>query len=395
MATVMHIINGLGAGGAERVLTRIACHNTRNAGRDIPRQIVVSLMDEGVYGSDLLDAGVELHCLGMKSGIRDLPGATLRLTRLMRKIKPDAMMSWLYHSDFIATLAAILSGCGTKRLAWNIRCAEMNLEQYGRSTRIVLGLLAKMSGRPAVIAANSHAGQQHHIKCGYHPKKWAFLPNGFDTEEWQPDPHAKTRLCKELGIAPSKHLIGMVARKDPAKDHVTLFEAIRLVRIKGHDAHLVLIGQNTQELAFADELAPHVSALGLRRDVAQLVPAFDIAVLASTFGEGFPNVIGEAMACGVPAIGNDVGDVADILGSTGKTVPQLSPDKLAKAIEELLTEDIDSRTYRKMASRKRIIDHYSLDAMNARYLALWDGLADNRKLPDFEFPSSQGKPTDR
>ncbi|WP_417837025.1 glycosyltransferase [Thalassospira tepidiphila] len=388
----MHIINELDAGGAERVLTRIACHNARDGGPDAPRQIVVSLMDEGVYGADLRDADVELHCLGMKSGVRDLPGAIMRLTRLMRQIKPDAIMSWLYHSDFIATLAAILSGCGTKRLAWNIRCAEMNLAQYGRSTRIVLALLAKMSGFPAVIAANSHAGQQHHIKCGYHPKKWAYLPNGFDTDEWHPDPDAKNQLCKELGIDPAKHLIGMVARKDLAKDHSTLFEAIRQVRNKGYDAHLVLVGQNTEELAFADELVSHVSALGLRRDVAQLVPAFDIAVLASTFGEGFPNVVGEAMACGVPAIGNDVGDVADIIAETGKTVPKRSPEKLAAAIEELITEDVESRTHRKIAARKRIIEHYGLEAMNARYLALWDGLAGNRQIPNFEFPSSPTRP---
>ncbi len=388
MATVMHIINELDAGGAERVLTRIACHNARNSDPDAPCQIVVSLMDEGVYGPDLIEAGVELHCLGMTSGIRDLPAAIFRLSRLMRREKPDAIMSWLYHSDFIATLSALLSGRGTRRLAWNIRCAEMDLAQYGRSTRIVLGLLAKLSGRPAIIAANSHAGQRHHISCGYHPRKWAYLPNGFDTDEWHPDPGAKYRLCKQIGITPDKYLIGMVARKDPAKDHATLFEAIRLVRAQGHDAHLVLIGHETDALIIPDELDGHVSALGLRRDVAALVPGFDIAVLSSSFGEGFPNVIGEAMACGVPAIGNDVGDVADILGGTGKTVPLHAPDKLANAIVELLTEDVDSRNYRKTAARMRIIDHYSLRAMNDRYLALWDGLAGKRDLPDFDFPGT-------
>ncbi|MEE3045882.1 MAG: glycosyltransferase [Pseudomonadota bacterium] len=384
----MHIINELDAGGAERVLTRIACHNARNSDPDAPRQIVVSLMDEGVYGPDLIEAGVELHCLGMTSGIRDLPAAIFRLSRLMQRKKPDAIMSWLYHSDFIATLAALMSGRGTRRLAWNIRCAEMDLAQYGRSTRIVLGLLAKLSGRPAIIAANSHAGQRHHISCGYHPRKWAYLPNGFDTDEWHPDPGAKYRLCKQIGITPDKYLIGMVARKDPAKDHTTLFEAIRLVRAQGHDAHLVLIGHETDALTIPDELDGHVSALGLRRDVAALVPGFDIAVLSSSFGEGFPNVIGEAMACGVPAIGNDVGDVADILGGTGKTVPLHAPDKLANAIVELLTEDVDSRNYRETAARMRIIDHYSLRAMNDRYLALWDGLAGKRDLPDFDFPGT-------
>ncbi|WP_430471313.1 glycosyltransferase [Thalassospira lucentensis] len=379
----MHIINELDAGGAERVLTRIACHNAQTNG---PKQIVVSLMGEGVYGPDLRASGVELHCLGMTSGLRDLPGAIVKLSGLMRGEKPDAIMSWLYHSDFISTLAAMLSGRGTKRLAWNIRCAEMDLAQYGRSTRIVLTLLAKLSRFPAIVAANSHAGQRHHSKCGYHPKKWAFLPNGFDTNEWQPDPDAKTRLCKELGIAPSKHVVGMVARKDPAKDHATLFEAIKQVREQGHDIHLVLVGGETKTLPVPTEIKDHITALGLRRDVAKLVPAFDIAVLSSSFGEGFPNVIGEAMACGVPAIGNDVGDVAAILGGTGKSVPLHAPEKLAMAIVELLSEDSDSKTFRKAATRQRIIDHYSLAAMNERYLALWDGLAGKRDLPDFDFP---------
>jgi len=386
MTLVMHIINELDAGGAERVLTRIACHNAKSTDPNAPRQIVVSLMDEGVYGADLRAAGVELFCLDMTSGIRDLPGAIFKLTGLMRRHKPDAIMSWLYHSDFIATLAATLSGRGTKRLAWNIRCAEMDLSLYGRSTRIVLSLLAKLSGRPAVIAANSHAGQRHHITCGYHPKKWAYLPNGFDTDEWRPDPGAKNRLSKELGLAPTTSLIGMVARKDPAKDHATLFKAVELARANGHDLHLVLIGQDTETLPVPDELKGHVSALGLRRDVAQLVPALDVAVLSSSFGEGFPNVIGEAMACGVPAVGNDVGDVAEILGGTGKTVPLHAPNEMATAIEALLNEDPDSKAFRKAASRKRIIDHYSLTAMNDRYLALWDGLAGNRDLPEFDFP---------
>lgn len=382
----MHIINELDAGGAERVLTRIACHNAKSSNPEAPRQIVVSLMDNGVFGPELIAAGVELHCLGMTSGLRDLPGAIIKLSRLMHRVKPDAIMSWLYHSDFIATLAAKLSGIGTKRLAWNIRCAEMDLSLYARSTRIVLRILAKLSGQPALVAANSHAGQRHHIKCGYKPKKWAYLPNGFDTNEWRPDPGAKERLCEELGIAHSVKLIGMVARKDPAKDHDTLFEAVNLVRQNGHNIHLVLIGYETEQLTAPNEISSHVSALGLRHDVARLVPGIDIAVLSSSFGEGFPNVIGEAMACGVPAIGNDVGDVAGILGDTGKTVPLNAPNALATAIEELLLEDDKAKTNRKMATRKRIIDHYSLQAMNDRYLAVWDGLAGNLDLPNFDFP---------
>ncbi|MCC9624637.1 glycosyltransferase [Thalassospira sp. MA62] len=378
----MHIINELDAGGAERVLTRIASHNARQDG---PRQMVVSLMGEGVYGSDLRKAGVALHCLGMTSGARDLPGAIWKLSRLINRHKPDAIMSWLYHSDFIATIATIISQQSTKRLAWNIRCAEMDLAQYGRSTKIVLSLLARLSRRPAVIAANSHAGQRHHIRCGYRPKRWAFLPNGFDTDEWNPDPTAKQRLCDEVGITAETKLIGMVARKDPAKDHESLITALGHLRAQGQNAHLILIGHDTTEIAVPDDLRDHVTALGLRRDVARLVPAFDVAVLSSSFGEGFPNVIGEAMSCGVPCVGNDVGDVADIMGESGITVPLCAPEKLATAIQTLLSEDEDANTLRRAAARQRIIDHYSLDAMNERYVALWEGVAGGRKMPDFSF----------
>lgn len=381
MTTVMHIINGLDSGGAESVLARIVAHNAHTPEL---RQVVISLMDDGVYGVDIRATGTKLYSLGLRRGISGLPAGIVKLIRIMRIEKPDAVMSWLYHSDFMTTVATFLSGVGLRRLAWNIRCAEMDLDKYGVSTRLVFKFLTLMSSFPAIVAVNSRAGKKHHAKNGYEPKLWAYLPNGFDCNEWKPDDTARNDIRSELNIPEGTSLIGMVARKDPAKDHATLFKALEICTQQGRDIHLVLVGRETESLSIPSAIQKNVAALGLRRDVAKIVPGFDIAVLSSTFGEGFPNVVGEAMACGVPVIGNDVGDVAEIVGDTGKIVPLASAEKMADAICELLDESEETKQARRTAARQRILDHYSLRSMNTNYRTLWTALAGKQNFSDLD-----------
>lgn len=384
MTKVMHIINGLDAGGAESVLARIVAHNANSTEL---RQVVISLMNEGVYGADIRATGTRLYTLGLCRGVSGLPAGIIKLTRIMRSEKPDAVMSWLYHSDFITTVATFFSGVGLRRLAWNIRCAEMDLKQYGESTRLVFKCLGAMSSFPAIVAVNSRAGKKHHAKNGYKPKLWAYLPNGFDCDEWKPDNTLRNTLRSELQVRRETSLIGMVARKDPAKDHSTLFKALEICSQRGRDIHLVLVGRETESLPIPFAIHKNVTALGLRRDVAKIVPGFDIAVLSSTFGEGFPNVVGEAMACGVPVVGNDVGDVAEIVGDTGKTVPLASAGKMADAICELLDEPNEAKQARRAAARQRILEHYSLQSMNTNYRSLWNALAAKQDFSDLDLLS--------
>lgn len=361
---VVHVITDLGSGGAERMLVRIA---TYDFGPARARQVVIALMDEGVHGATLRAAGIELHCLGMKSGKPSL-WALLKLVRLLRRIRPDVVMTWLYHADFMGILAAPLAG--VRRVIWNLRCSETDLSRYVRSTRLIVALLARMSGFPWLVAANSEAALTAHEALGYAPRRWTLLRNGFDLREWRADAADRVAVRAELGLSPEDCAFGMVARVDPQKDHATFLAAAAALAASSHSARFVLIGRDTSSLRSCEALGSRLVALGERRDVARLLRGLDVLVLSSV-GESSPNVVGEAMATELPCVVTDVGDAADLVGDTGWLVAPQDAKGLAAAMQAALEIGAAQRSALGRAARTRIAEKWSIEGSAAGYAALW------------------------
>jgi len=118
-----------------------------------------------------------------------------------------------------------------------------------------------------------------------------------------------------------------------------------------------------------------IHLLGRREDIPQIMAAMDVVVSSSAFGEGFPNVIGEAMATEVPCVVTDVGDSAMIVGQTGKVVAPKNPDALADGIIELLKLPAEKRHELGRKARQRIRDHYSLEKIVRDYEKLYRNIA--------------------
>ncbi len=367
--TVLHVITQLGSGGAERMLTRVATHDF---GPGAPRQAVISLMDKGVYGAALEAHGVELHCLGMRRGWAS-PRALFKAITLIRRVKPDLVMTWLYHADLLGTVAARLAG--VRRVVWNLRGSEMAFGHYAPTTRWTASVLARMSRWPVAVAANSRAGRRAHEAMGYRPRRWVYLPNGFDLDEWRPDAGDRAAVRRELGFGESDVAIGVVARVDPQKDYTTLLDAAGRLISQVPEARFVLIGKGTQALAVPSPLRLRVEALGERRDVARLMRGLDMVALASAFGEGFPNAVGEAMASGLPCVVTDVGDAADLARGAGAVAPPGDPAALAEALAVLARLPPGERERRGLGARERIKRDYGIDEIAGRYLALWEDVA--------------------
>ncbi|WP_240474058.1 glycosyltransferase [Salinivibrio socompensis] len=179
----------------------------------------------------------------------------------------------------------------------------------------------------------------------------------------------------------SKFLLGTIGRFNPQKDHVGLLKSLDLVKRRCSEFSAVLIGKDitSNNLFLMDkikkiEFEDNISLLGQRTDIATIMNSLDVHILSSSFGEGFPNVVAEAMACGTPCITTDVGDAAIIVGDTGWVVPPKDPQALANAILEAMEEKQNNPQAwqaRKQACRERIINNFSIEKMVSSYHQVW------------------------
>lgn len=361
---VLHIITGLRRGGAETMLAKLVVGLAREGWENR----VVCLLERGPLALELEAAGTPVEALGTRWWLA--PWAFARLLAIMRRYKPDVLQTWLYHADLAGLISASLLH-QTDRLIWNLRCSDVDFDREQTPvTRLVVKALARLSRWPAAVIVNSHRGQVAHERLGYKPEQWIEIPNGFDLARWRPDAGASARLRNLLQLPTDVLVVGMCARVAPMKDHATFFAALADLRRRIPGVHAVLAGFGTERLgAMAGRfgLETSVSLLGERADLPALVPGFDIFCLSSAFGEGFANVLGEAMACGVPCVATDVGDAAQIIDDTGLIVPPSRPDQLANALASLLQTTFEQRNALGARARARVESHYSLESIARRY----------------------------
>ena len=354
------------------MLYRLLSHLSKNTSF---QHSVVSLTGLGAYGPRLIETGTPVYCLHMKGGRPEFRKLT-KLYRLLKEYRPCVLQTWLYHADFLGLIVGRLAR--VPRIVWNVRCSNMDFRHYACTTRWIFALLSRLSRIPDAVVVNSEAGRQFHSQVGYNPRRWEVIPNGFEIERYKPVIEARSRFRLSLGLNESTPIIGMIARYDPMKDHANLFAAARRLSDVLPDVCLVLVGKGMDEhnndlrvMIQKNGLHGRTYLLGERVDAPDIFPAFDINTLSSSFGEGFSNVLGEAMACGVPCVSTNVGDSAYIIGDTGKVVPSRDSTALAKAWLELLSIAPEKRSELGLKARKRIEGEFSISKVAQRYEKLY------------------------
>lgn len=369
---LLHIISGLNTGGAEMMLYKLLSAMDRSAFS----VEVVSLTDIGSVGNKILSIDVPVRALSMRRGVPN-PFAVVKLVKWLRQSRPDVIQTWMYHADLIGGVAAKLTG--DIPVAWGIRNSNLDSQGSKHSTIWTANICAKLSRfLPTKIICCSEASRIVHTALGYVETKMIVIPNGFDLAVFKPDLSARSSVRQELRIPEDTLMIGLIARFDPQKDHRNFLEAAARLHARVPDVHFLLCGDgitedNTELLDWIEEagLRQRCHLLGHREDVPRLVAALDIASSSSSYGEGFPNVVGEAMSCGVPCVVTDVGDSALIVGDTGKVVPPRDPDALASAWHELISIGENARRQLGDAARARIKYNFSLPVIASRYQKLF------------------------
>jgi len=383
---VVHIITGLGQGGAETVLHRLV---TAPGQQSV--HTVISMGDEGVFGERLRQAGISVHALHMKDSAIAAAKGAWQLLRLLRSLHPDVVQTWMYHADLVGGIAARFAG--VKALAWGIRNSGADLQHGSRSAQAIAWACARLSRWvPGVIVACAEEAARRHRELGYDPDRMLVIPNGYDLSAWGPDPLVREEMRRDWGIAPDTPLIGSVARWNPLKDHDTLLEALALAAKQHPSVKCVLVGEGMEAtnpdlaaLLNRHGVAERVLLLGRRSDVSRILPALDIYVLSSR-AEGFPNVVAEAMASGLPCVVTNVGDAARIAAEAGWVVPPRQPAALAQAVSgalALLDSAEGRQEYQARADRGRrhVEDNFGLETMRNRYQNVWARLAADFPAP--------------
>jgi glycosyltransferase involved in cell wall biosynthesis len=235
-----------------------------------------------------------------------------------------------------------------------------------------------LSNRPRVIVCNSNVSLEQHAGLGYLRDRLVMIPNGFDLERFRPDPAAGRAVRAELDVPADASLVGMVARRHPMKGHADFLRMAARVHADRPGTVFLMAGRGLDRadaeldaLVAAGGLEGAVRRVGSRADVASVMAALDVFVMASTFGEGFPNVLGEAMACGVPCVTTDVGDAAVVVDALGAVVPRGRPAELARGVGAILDLDPAARKDRGSRCRESVGKRFALETIARRYEDLY------------------------
>lgn len=362
---VLYVIWSLETGGAEQVVAALATGLDRKRFRPM----VCCLNWEGELAPSVKNEEIPVFSLNKARGFD--PAIILKLARLLRREKIDVVHTHLWTSNFWGRIAASLARTPI------VVTTEHNIDVWkSRHHFLADRLLGKVTSK--VVYVSDSVMSFYVDKTGIGPPRGQRIYNGIDTGRFRGS-FDTSRLRRELGIDQQAMVISTIGRLVPQKGHRLFIDVMKQVRNSCPSAVGLIVGEGECE----DELKQYnqeqktsgfVHLTGLRRDIAEILHLSDVFVLSS-YREGFPITILEAMAVGRPCVVTDVGGNSEAVdsGATGFVTPPGDADSLAKPIIQLLQDD-DLRASMGRHARRRIDDLFSIRAMVAQTEDLYEGL---------------------
>ena len=361
---ILLMVRALGFGGTERQLVYLA----QGLARRGHRVSVATFYTHGAF-ADVFAGGNPEWLVAAKRGRWDVVGFCWRLMRLLAGRRPDVVYSFLPVPNLLAALFRA-AFCGRAALVWGVRGTPLDMTRYDWLERASIRLERWASHLPDMVIANSRCGAAWARGPEFQAARVATIVNGIDTHWFRPPAAGERAAARaDLGCPPATLVVAVVARLDPMKDHPTFLKALAIAAQTVPHIIGLIVGDGPPPVVA--RLRAKTAALGIadrviwaaaRRQVREVYHAADILCLPSAFGEGFPNVVGEAMACGLSCIVTAVGDAAELVGETGRVVPPRDPCELARAILDLAKPIRESQPCN-FAARRRIVENFELNAM--------------------------------
>lgn len=366
---ITHIITGLNMGGAETMLYKLLKYGDKKK----YKFQVISMMDEGIYGDKIKELGIEVISLNMKQGRPSLKG----FIKAKKAIKnTDIIQTWMYHADLFGYL--LYKTSKVKKIIWGIRRNNLDPSLNKKSTIYIAKLNSLLSRKVDTVVSCSIKAEKTHVNFGYSKENMQVIPNGFEMEKYKPIKSAKAHLSKLVDLPTDIPYILHVGRWNELKDHKNFLKSLKLLREQDYKFQAILVGPNIDEqnielisLIKNFNLSNYVNLLGRREDIATIMSGSDLFV-SSSIDEGFPNVIGEAMACETPCVVTDAGDSGYVVGDTGIIVPPKDSEALAKGIMKMLNYTDEEREKIGRQARQRVIENFDIQKIARQFERLYN-----------------------
>jgi glycosyltransferase involved in cell wall biosynthesis len=369
---ICYIISNLNIGGAELTLKKI----TIGLSDDFDFTII-SFTGIGSIGNSLKNQGINVISLNIANILQLLP-KLIQLYKYLKFLKPDIVHTWMYHSDFLGGLISKIAGI--KTVYWNIRNTEI-IDGTSISTKFIAVLNIFLSYLiPSKIVLVSESSKIYHSKIGFCKSKMIVIPNGYDLDLYNFNNEIRMKLRQKLFINDSTIVIGSVGRYNKYKDQYTFIKSALYILDnlnENLDIKFIIIGKditiNNEEISSLIINSKHLNKFILltnKKDIINYYFIFDIFCLHS-ISEGFPNVLAEAMATGLPCISTNVGDSKLILKNDRFIVRPKDINNIAKKLIELILLDTTERKLIGEYNKSTISFNYSINNLLNNYKLIY------------------------
>jgi glycosyltransferase involved in cell wall biosynthesis len=354
---IVHVVQGLGIGGQERLVVQLS----RELAARGHEPAIVSLQPGGEARAEA--EGVPVHDATRRQGAD--PSLVLRLAMLLARLRADVVHTHNPAPMIHAVPAAMLAG--VRRRVHTKHGANI----YG--PRALLAARALVRAVDAVVAVSPETADIARRKERVPERLLCVVPNGIPLGSYHPDPEGRARVRAAMGIPPAAFVVGSVGRLAAEKDYPGVVRA--MAPLLSRDVRLVLVGDGEAradvERAVTPDIAAFVTLAGLRRDVPELLAAFDLFVLASRT-EGLPLAVPEAMATALPVVVTAVGGLPSVVPTgCGLLVPPADERALREAIQGLAAEPPRARAMG-AAARRHALASFSIGRMTDAYEGLYE-----------------------
>lgn len=294
---IIHLINSLGNGGAEKNLIRLTLNDIEN------EHIIITLKKNNFYQKLLRASNIKFYNFNIslnKNFLKDIQ----RIFYLIKKIKPQILMCWMYHSCFFGSIIKLFQK--DFKLVWNIRHSNFILGSSKIKTIFLARLIMPfLHNIPNLIIFNSQHSYNIHKKYFFLNSKKIVIRNGFNLPN----------VFKKKSKIPKTFKIGFVGRYSPQKNYIFFFKFLQKLREMNFNFNAYLVGAkvNKNNLALIKlinkfNLNKNIIFLKQKKNIDQYYQKFNILISTSFYGESFPNVIAESLMNRTICMAPDIGE---------------------------------------------------------------------------------------